>query len=419
MKSLTQRILPLKDISPARRITAVVPALVMLLALGWLGHDLALTERTVLFRYMAMAFAGIMAFITPHQLFPDGDKTLILQLNLSPRHLFLHHLAKLRPLWLFAIAALFIITFGEPAQPWARFDEKMRLFGTGIISLTAIMLYALYRFVTIGHRSQRWSEGKIGRQMFVSLEKIGKSSPVGAGMYPTFISTIMVTFVGMMVVVATAAIPYPQLAAVPFLLFGGYASYRLSQLVPGYDRLYYQSDAFYDELFTNPSTGLKESREPVTYDAIYWVPHRWRAAVWTQVIQLDRKRPIGRIIALLTFTYWLLIWLGVPETWFAGWLVFWVLSKNMLAWPSSHRRISPPVFHWWMMSPANWMIARFFLQIRWTLTLFLTVGTAALFSGAVTWTDVWFWTLFDVAISAITAWLLTLSNEYAFQKRYV
>lgn len=419
MKRLTTRIIPKKEITLARRITAIVPGLVLLSALGWLGYDLDPADRMVLFRYLAMAFAGGMAFITPHLLFPDADKTLILQLNLSPRHLFLHHLAKLRPLWLFAVAALLIITFGDLNQPIAHFSEKTRLFTTGLIALTAIMMYALYRFVTIGALSQNWNEGKAGKWMFVSMEKIGKSTPLDAGMFPTFISTILVTFTGMMSVVISAAVPHPHLGILPFVLFAAYSGYRLTKEIPRYDRLYYQSDAFYDELFTNPVTGLKESREPASYDAIYWVPQRWRAAVWTQIIQIDRKRPMGRIIALLTFTYWLLIWLGVPETWHSAWMVFWILSKNMLAWPTTDPRISPPVFHWWMMPPRDWMIARFFLQVRWTLTLFLTVGAAALLSGPVGWNAVWFWIMFDVLASAASAVILTRNNEYAFQKRYV
>ena len=419
MSSISTHKIPKKYVTPARRVMAVVPGLVLILALGWLSHDLSPNERVVLLRYMAMAFAGVMAFVTPHLLFPDTDKTLILQLNLSPRHLFLHHLVKLRPLWIFATAALLVIAFGDVSNPAGYVTEKLQLFGTGIIALSAIILYALYRFVTIGELSQRWNEGKIGRKMFTSMEKIGKSTPVGAGMYPTFISTILVTFVGMMSVVIAAAIPHPILSIIPFALFAGYAGLQLYHQGSHYDRLYYQSDAFYDELFTNPSTGMRDSREPAGYEAIYWVPQRWRPAVWSQIIQLDRKRPMGRIIALLSFTYWLLIWLGVPEAWFSGWLVFWVFSKNMLAWPASDSRISPPVFHWWMMPPHDWVIARFFMQIRWTLTLFLTIGIAAVMSGAVAWTEVFAWTLFDLVISAGTAWMITRSNEYVFQKKFI
>ncbi len=418
MKPLTYRTIPKRYTSPGRRVTAMAPGLVLLSALLWLSHDLGLDERIVLFRYLAMAFAACMAFITPHLLFPDKDKTLILQLNPSPRRLFLHHLVKLRPLWLYGLAAAAIIAFGDSVSPAQEFNGKTRLFATGIIALTAIMLYALYRFVTIGDQSQRWNEGKAGRLLFQTLDSVGKSTPVDAGMFPTFLSTIMVTFVGMMSVVAAAAIPQVHLAVLPFVLFLGYSGYRISREIGRFDCLYYQSDAFYDELFTNPATGTKESREPASYDAIYWVPARWRAAVWTQTIQLDRKRPMGRIVALLSFTYWLLIWLGTPESWHAGWLVFWVLSKNMLAWPASGSAISPPLFHWWMMPPSDWMIARFFLQTRWTLALILTVSAAALFAEAVSWQSVLIWTLADVAFSAVSAWMLTRSNEFAFKKRY-
>ncbi len=419
IRPLTYRTIPRRHTSLARRVTAMVPGLVMLLALLWLSHDLALADRTVLFRYLAMAFAACMAFITPHLLFPDSDKTLILQLNPSPRRLFLHQLVKLRALWLFGIMAAAVIAFGDSTAPAQEFHEKTRLFATGILALTAIMIYALYRFVTIGERSQRWNEGKSGRRLFETLDSVGKSTPLDAGMLPTFMSTIMVTFVGMMSVVVAAAIPQVHLAVLPFVLFLGYAGFRLSREIVRFDRLYYQSDAFYDELFTNPVNGTRESREPATYDAIYWVPSRWRAAVWTQIIQLDRKRPMGRIIALLSFTYWLLIWLGTPDSWHTGWLVFWVLAKNMLAWPVAGSSLSPPVFHWWMMPPGDWVIARFFLQTRWTLALILTVAAAALFSSAVSWQSVPVWAVADVVVSAASAWLITRNNESAFKKQYV
>jgi len=396
----------------------MVPGLVLLSALLWLSHDLGMEERIVLFRYLAMAFAGCMAFITPHLLFPDSEKTLILQINPSPRRLFLHHLVKLRALWLYGVAAAAVVSYGDSTFPVQDFHEKTRLFATGMIALTAIMLYAQYRFATIGESSQRWNEGKSGRRLFESLDSVGKSTPVDAGMFPTFLSTILVTFVGMMSVVVSAAIPHAVLAILPFVLFLGYSAYRLGREVGSYDRRFYQSDAFYDELFTNPATGTRESREPASYGAIYWVPSRWRAAVWTQIVQLDRKRPMGRIIALLSLTYWLLIWLGTPEAWHGGWLVFWILAKNMLAWPVSWPALSPPVFHWWMMPAGDWMMARFFLQTRWTLALLLTVAAAALFSEAVSWQAVWMWTLADVTVSALSAWLLTRNNEFAFRRRY-
>ncbi len=403
----------------ARRITAIVPGFVVLLALGWVCIDLDTEQRVVLFRYLAMAFAGGMAFITPHLLYPDADKTLIQQLNLSPLHLFLHHFSRLRTLAIFAVLALMVLAFGDTAHPTADLAMKFTLFATGLLALCSILFYALYRFVTIGSLSQRWNEGKVGKQVFDSMEKMGKSSPVSLGMYPTFISTILVTTIGMMTVVASAAVNDAIAGMLPFVLLLALAVFRLYLKLPNYDRMYYQSDAFYDELFTNPTTATGESRAPATYNAVYWVPHRWRPAVWSQLVQLDRKRPMGRIIVLFSLTYCFLLYSGVPETWITGWMVFWVLSKNMLAWPTADARMSPPLFHWWMMPPHDWIIARFFLQIRWTLAVFLTVGVAALLSGSIGWTDVWFWTLFDVAVSAVSAYLLTRNNEYTFQNRYI
>ncbi|MEX0679846.1 MAG: hypothetical protein WD097_00550 [Balneolales bacterium] len=419
MKSWTKRIVPQNKSSFSRLLTSIMPGIAILSALAWVGHELGPEERIILFRYLAMVFAGCMAFITPHMLFPDNNKLLVIQLNLSPLHLFLKHLRTMRLWWLFAVSALIVIAYADTNQPTAFLEEKSRLLFTGIIGLTGIMMYALYRFSTIGAQSQHWHEGKTGFKMFDSMKNIGMSSPVGAGMYPTFISTILVTLIGMMTVVVSAALPNILAGVIPFVLLVLWSGYRLASEIPKYDRLYYQSDAFYDELFTNPATGNKESREPAGYDAIYWVPHRWRPAVWSQIIQMDRKRPMGRIIALLSFTYWLLIYMGVPESWFSGWLIFLILVKNLLAWPVSDIKLSPPVFQWWMMPPGDWVIVRFFLLLRWTLTVFLTVGVAALFSASVGWNDVWFWSFTDLFVSAITAWMFTRNNEYDYKKKYI
>lgn len=409
---------PSANSSTGRTVTAMTSGAVLLLAILWLSHDLLQDERTILFRYLAMGFAGVMAFITPHMLFPDAEKTFLLQLNPPPKKLFLRHLKKMRSLWIFGTMALFLAAFGDPSGLLDSLSWKMRLFATGFSALSAIILYALYRFVTIGEKSQNWNEGKTGRRLFVSLDAIGKSVPVDAGMFPTFMSTIMVTFTGMMTVVVSAAIPGQNAVFLPFFLLFCYSGYRLWSVLSQYDRLFYQSDAFYDELFTNPVTGTNEDREPARYDAVYWVPSRWRAAVWTQMVQFDRKRPMGRLIALLSFTYWLLIWFETPGSWHAGWLFFWILSKNMLAWPVSGPSISPPVFHWWMMPPSDWVAVRFFLQTRWTLALALTVAVAAFFSESANWPMVWHWVLVDMLVSALTAWLFTINNEFAFKKKY-
>ena len=413
MPERNRRILPHIPVPVVQRIVSLVPGLVMLLALVWVVHDLPMGERLVLLRYLMMAFAAFMAFLTPHMLFPEPEKTLMMQLNLSPRYLFLHQTERLKALWGFAVAAAFVVAFVDLHHPEVAFDERTRLFATGVLGMSAIMAYALYRYVTIGERSQRWSEGSGG--LAVVRQQAGRD----AALYPSFLSTIMVTVAGMMAVVISAAIPWASLQWVPLLGLLGLAVWRLSQMMPVYDRHFYQCDAFFSELFTNPATGRQEAREPARYESIYWVPERWRAAVWTQIVQMDRKRPMGRLVILLTATWWALLWLQAPPALVTGWLVFWVLAKNMLSWPSANRRLSPPLFHWWMLPPRDWAVVRFFLQVRWTLALFLTVAVAAVFSGSVGWGQLAFWVSVDLVASAASAWVLTRQNEYAFLRRFV
>lgn len=412
--------IPRQEIPIGRRITSLLPGAALLIALIWLSSPLDITGRILLFRYLIMLFAAVMAFITPHLLFPDPQKSLLLLLNLSPKKLFYYHLLRLKAPGLFAVASLLIIAYTDTSNPLGNLLQKSQLLFEGTIALIAILLYALYRYATLGDASQKWNEGKRAEDKTgYILQKMGTAHALKAGLFPTFLSTMMVTFTGMMSVVLYSAIPNPVFAGTPFILFAGWSAWKLKKNLSSYDRHLYQSDAFYDELFANPVTGTKEGRDPVSHDAVYWVPLRWRHAVWSQMIQMDRKRPMGRIILLLSATWWLLLWMGVPDSWNIAWLFFWILSKNMLLWPSTKKKISPPSFHWWLMPPSDWVAVRFFLQLRWIPALFLTLTIPALFSSSFGGTDVALWIALDLLISLLSAVIMSLNNEFTYKKRYL
>ncbi|MDI6402813.1 hypothetical protein QLX67_12470 [Balneolaceae bacterium ANBcel3] len=403
----------------ASLVTAYVPACAVLLIVGWISHSLEISERVLLLRYISMIIAGIYAFITPHLLFPDSRKTLLQQLNPSQALLFRYQARLLRPITVLSIAVLFIIAYFDLRSPLDALLFKTQMFSNGALFLISITLYALFRYLSIAERSQKWNEGLSGKKGMDALKEIGIVSPLSRGMYPTFMSTVMVTVAGMMAVVLSAAIPVFWATSIPFILFLGYVAIRIRSNLFRYDRLFYQSDAFYSELMGQSLGKTGEARKPAPYKAIYWVPSRWRHAVWTQTVQMDRKRPMGRIIALFCILFWLLLWLGSPMSWVYAWLAIFILSKNLLLWPVSETSLSPPVFQWWIMGTTDWILARFFLQLRWIPPLILTLGAAALFSDSFRWIDAGYVIAFDVCISCITSWGFTRINEISFKKRFI
>ncbi|MEX0779263.1 MAG: hypothetical protein WD491_14355 [Balneolales bacterium] len=404
------------------RIASIVVAGMLVYAVVLLAGDASLEQRVVTSRFWGFALAGFFAFIIPHLLFPDKRIDWIQMLNLQPAALMLHQARKLFPLIALLYITYALLAYYDPGQWTIAIPEKTSLFAQGILIITAVAAYAFYRFVIIGLLSQEWHEGKRGKKLLQSLEAMGQSSAVPPGMIPSLTATSMIAAIGMLLVVFTAyltAFEITVLSYLPGLILLTYSGVRLYNIRPVYDRYFYRGNAFYDELFRNPKAFKSEAREPIAYDAVYWVPHAWRHAVWACLRQLDRRLPMGRIMLLFIVFLWFLFWTDVSFNLISAWLVIIITAKNVASYILTTPQFAPLPFQFTIQSPAGWVLTRFFVNIRWTPAIILSLGVVAVFQGDVEFSMPLYWAAFDLIFSILTAFIITRLHEYQFQKRYV
>ncbi|MEX0685572.1 MAG: hypothetical protein WD267_01305 [Balneolales bacterium] len=404
------------------RIALLLVAGMLFYATMLLSGDATIQQRIVAGRFWGFALAGFFAFIIPHILFPDKRLDLIQLLNLEPKTLMLHQAKKLFPLILIIYVTFFLLSFFDPADWQSSLDQKIILFSRWIIFTTSVACYSFYRFVIIGLLSQQWHEGKRGKKIISGLKQTGQAIAIPPGMIPSLMATSMISIVGMMLVVVTAyltAFPYSILSYLPGLILLLYSSYRLGNLVPVFDSHFYRDNAFYDELFRNPKAFNRDGREPVTYDAVYWVPHAWRHAVWACLRQLDRRLPMGRIMLLFIIFLWFLFWIDVSLDLISAWLILMITAKNAVSYILTTGPFAPLPFQLTIQSPFSWILTRFFVNIRWTPAIILALGVVSVFRSDIGFTLPIYWALFDLIFSLLTALIITGLHEYQFKKRYV
>ena len=119
-----------------------------------------------------------------------------------------------------------------------------------------------------------------------------------------------------------------MLAWVPGLLLLAWSAETLRRLLPAYDRAFYATNAFYSEIFRRAGGVRVADREPIPYRAVYWAPRRWKPSVWASLLQLDRKLPLGRFIALGHVALWLLFFRDAAPDTIAVYLVLFIAAKN-------------------------------------------------------------------------------------------
>lgn len=404
------------------RIAFILVAGMIVYAVVLLAGDAAIEQRIVTARFWGFALAGFFAFIIPHLLFPDKKLDWIQMLNLEPGALMFHQARKLFPLLLIIFVTYALLAYYDPGSWAAALLQKTSLFLQGIIVVCAIASYAFYRFVIIGLLSQEWHEGRRGSKLLKSLEMTGQSSAVPPGMIPSLTATSMIAAIGMFLIVLTAyfsAFDIPALPYLPGLLLLMYAGYQLGRIRPVYDKFFYRGNAFYDELFRNPKAFNREGREPIAYEAVYWVPHTWRHAVWACLRQLDRRLPMGRIMLLFIIFLWFLFWVDVSLNLISAWLVIMITAKNVASYILTTPQFAPLPFQFTIQSPLSWVLTRFFVNIRWTPAIILSLGVVAVFRTDIGFNLPLYWAAFDLIFSILTALIITRLHEYQFQKRYV
>ncbi len=389
------------------------------LSVSW-GLESA-SQKLVLTRYVLFLYAGFFAFIIPHLLFPDSRRYLIQSLNLSKPNLVTYTFRKIRSLIIIMAGILVLVNL--PTQSFGTDEIIKSVFNIiyGLLITAGLLMISITKYAGIGKDSQAWQEGDKGARVLQSMQQIGMHSAIPSGSYPSLFITTLITAGGMLLVVFGAWISGVTgilwLEIAPAILLFFYSMGGLKKSIHLFDRLYYHTHSFYSELFLNPRA-IRDNREPIKTEALYWVPTRWKTGVWFSLLQLDRKHPLGRILIVGHLLIWTLFYAGSTDMVIFTALILLILSKSAFVFRLTDVRFSPLNFQYRLMSPTDWVIVRFFVNLRWVPLLIVSLWIVSLFSIRVDWSFIGTWILIDIGISILTAFIATLRHEFNLKKYY-
>jgi len=384
-----------------------------------LGADVTLAMRGGHLRYWTILSAGALAAAVPHVLLPDARVPLLQMLNRPPAQLLTHQLGRWAPVVaLFALPAT-LLAFYDPTG-WTvdgvtkgvqLIEHLLIMVGTGV--------YSLMHHVRLGARSQAWQEGRAGQWYAAAVEQAGQGVSVPRGLVPALFATARVFSVGLAAVIAAAYLE-PLAAGLaawaPGAALCAGALVQTVRMKASYDRHFYHTNAFYSEVLGGGGVRAR-ARSPAAYDAIYWAPHRWRPTVWASLRQLDRLLPLGRLVALGHLLLWILFLRDVSPAVIGAYLLLFIVAQNAACFVLIRPTVAPPAFQLTQRSPSHWMMARFFVNLRWTLPLVLSLGLVAVLDATFGVRDVLFWSTVDLALSLGVAALVTGAYEVAARWR--
>jgi hypothetical protein len=381
----------------------------------------SLAGRAVLLRFWSLLAVGVFAVATPHVLLPDPHLARLQLANRRPRALLVHQLRR----WLgvpvlFAVPALLLAFFDPGAQGDELFAKGCRLLECWLVML-GTGLYSCAHYATIGTVSQAWQEGTRGQAFRAMMQHTTAGGPlVPYGLVPALFATQRVFLVGMAATVAAAYLERVGCIAAwgPGLLLVAWAAGRMWRHLPAYDRHFYATNAFYSEVFRRAGGVRRSSQEPVPYRGVYWVPRRWKPHVWAGLRQLDRRLPLGRFMGLGHALLWVLVFQGAPPEALAACLVLLITAKNAAVYLLATDVLAPAPFQVTLQAPAGWMLTRFFVNVRWTLPLLLSLLLAAWAHGGFGVSAALGWTAVDLGVALASAALVTYGKETRYRKRY-
>ncbi len=378
-------------------------------------------ERMVLARYLNFVLCGFFAFVIPHLKFPDNRSYLLKRLNFNGKQLTQYTITNLFPLFGLIATGFFIIAFFDITSPSNDLAGKALIFVYGTVFSIGTGLTAMYHYSTIGRKSQEWQEGKKGEKMMSSMKQVGAIPSVPPGSFPSLLTTTSLTTICMLAVVGGAYIGQisglPVIELLPAVLLLAYSGGKFISKTAIFDAHFYQTNAFYSELFLNPRA-VAEGRAPLAYESLYWVPARWKTGAWFSLLQLDRKQPMGRLLIVAHLVLWLLFYSGLSDTVIFVFILLMIIGKCMALYRLISKPFAPLLFQYKMLPPADWIVVRFFVNLRWIPLLALSLWLVSLFSARVDSGFILYWLTIDVIISAVTAILFTILHEFRIKTAY-
>lgn len=354
-------------------------------------------ERTA--RVVVLVAGALFAIGTPHRLFPDPHRSLGQLANLRPSALLRGRLLRWLPVP-GVVAAMPAALAWHAGDPLLAFETAL--------AVVAIGLYAFARYAPVGERSGRWERYEAGGAYrwlarWVPVFRFAVPDPL----VPGLLLTAEVLLVGAVVGTLGRALGGTPWAAVPAALLALLSIGLIARLARSFDVHAYASDAVWADAF-RATPGLDDGRPAVSYDAVYWAPTALRPAVWTGLVSLDRRFPLGRIVAAALGLVVLTVWVGAPAgvRWAALALTIAAATAPLLLTASGE--ILPDALAVRLRGVAGWTAARSLMAARWLPPVAFVAGLCALFSDAVTGQEAGLWIGLHLVTAVVVAFGVTL-----------
>ena len=378
------------------------------------GADVA--SRASGLHLWALASAGLFAMAPPNVLLPDPNTPLLQLLNWSPDRLLRYQLRRLAPLVGVVTLPAVLLAYVDPTSLPAtlqQFGAKTAALGQALLLVLGAAGDSFAHFATLGPRSQAWQEGQAGQWYGRMVEERGQGVSLPRGLVPALFATTRCFVVAIVAVVISAAGAQAGMAVVawaPGLLLLGWAGTRLWRERAAYDRHFYHTTAFYDEVMGGGTLQAK-GRDAIPYDALYWVLPRWRPATWAGLRQLDRRLPLGRLVALAHAGLWLLCVRGVPSALVASYLTIIFTAQVATCGLLTTKAAAPLPFQRSLQSTVDWIMARAFVNLRWLGPHAGSLGLVVLFGDTYGANWMLTWTAVHIALALGAAIVATLAHE--------
>jgi hypothetical protein len=356
----------------ARGQLVVILAAAVLVAAGMAsGRDGG--ELMVLSRYLLIVYAGILAFATPWLMFPQIPMYLYQALNPDQPTLLRILERRMLRLYLPAMVTAMSVSIVLGIQG-GNLSDALRLALDNLLMVAGLSLYASYRYLRVGPVSQLWQEGKKGAKLLAALKESGQSTGVPPGSLPTIGTTVTVALAGMLSVVFGAWLQgvtglHLNAAGGVILMGMGLRGWIINRRTV--DATFYHAHGFYSELFRNPGGTADGGREPIPMASLYWIPVWFRTLAWTILRQMDRKVPVGRLMITGFVLYWSMLYGGIGDTVVVfGFPLLIIFLKNAMLLRASGPSFTPMMFRRILAPQWQWLMARFFVNLRWSLPLY-------------------------------------------------
>lgn len=383
-----------------------------------LAGDASVDGRRVGLRMWALFSAGVFAVAAPNVLAPDPSAPIMQLLNRPSSALLRVQLSRWTRVLALFVLPVWVLAFFDPdgfAQDLVT-KASLAVQSTGIVVATG--LYAFDVYTTIGATSQAWHEGKRGH-WYQAVKTSGYGFDVPMGLVPALFATVRCFGAGIVVVLLGATVygMNPAWAWMPGFAFLGWTVLRIARHRPAFDRHYYHTNAFYDEVLGGGSVG-PSTRDPVEIDSLYWIPNRFRPTAWASLRQLDRRLPLGRLVALGHLVLWVLLAQDAAPAAVTSTLLLIVGMQNGVIGLLASERMAAPTLHLTLHSPLHWWAARTLANLRWLAPLLASLALVATVSDALPWSSLYVWAGVNLVAAVVAAGLTTVAVEVRTRRQF-